>query len=174
MPVRVDYRCPLRWESLARTADAARRHCGACGRDVTDLSALTRDEARRVLVAEERPCVRVAVDPEGEPVFARVARRVAAVLMPVLVASSSALAEEPAVPAPTAPSTPHPPAASVPAEPADAQARVIDTRDTDTYIVGLIYVGLEHPEPTIRPTPAALPVGPFLLHRWTPPQPEKP
>jgi hypothetical protein len=55
--------CPL-----ATTFNEPVSHCQACGRDVLDLSALTREEAAAVLSRATPPCVRFVLS-EGRPVF---------------------------------------------------------------------------------------------------------
>jgi len=36
-PLRFAFECPLTWESLAPTEDAAVRHCGSCNKTVTSI-----------------------------------------------------------------------------------------------------------------------------------------
>jgi hypothetical protein len=56
--------CPL-----ATTFNEPVSHCQVCGRDVLDLSALTREEAAAVLSTTTPPCVRFVLN-QGRPVFA--------------------------------------------------------------------------------------------------------
>ena len=55
--------CPL-----ATTFNEPVSHCQVCGREVLDLSALTREEAAAVLSRTTPPCVRFVLS-EGRPVF---------------------------------------------------------------------------------------------------------
>ncbi len=64
--------CGADWEGM-KPADIARRFCGACNKHVHDLSRMTQDEARRLLVAPatEGLCVRYLHDARGEILFAQ-------------------------------------------------------------------------------------------------------
>jgi len=61
--------CDASWDEME--GDAVRRFCRKCEKHVHNLSALTEDEARRLLAAERpgRLCVQYAARPDGEIVF---------------------------------------------------------------------------------------------------------
>lgn len=75
--------CGESWADM--TGDAHVRHCASCDEDVYDLSALSGDEAATFLERHQSalPCLRMAEDREGTPLFredlARLARQVAVV-----------------------------------------------------------------------------------------------
>jgi hypothetical protein len=75
--------CGESWADM--TGDERVRHCASCDEDVYDLSALSSDEAATFLERHQSalPCLRMAKDLEGTPLFredlARLARQVAAV-----------------------------------------------------------------------------------------------
>jgi hypothetical protein len=55
--------CDARWEAMA--GDERVRHCGACRKNVYNLEALTRREARALLIENEEPCIRLRRRPDG-------------------------------------------------------------------------------------------------------------
>ncbi len=59
--------CTLRWSELR--GDQRSRYCARCDLRVFDLSAHTEDEARALLAAPERPCVRYAARADGSLFF---------------------------------------------------------------------------------------------------------
>ncbi|MCC6874333.1 MAG: hypothetical protein IT378_08540, partial [Sandaracinaceae bacterium] len=81
--------------------------CGACEREVIDLTRLTRKQALPVLRSREPVCIRVRLDAEGEPVFVPEIERgprgwiVAAALAAGCTAPASAPAPPPAASAST-------------------------------------------------------------------------
>nr|HEX4312748.1 hypothetical protein [Kofleriaceae bacterium] len=51
--------CKMRWDDMMRTGDDRVRSCGACQKNVYNVSALTADEVDRLILAtESRACVR--------------------------------------------------------------------------------------------------------------------
>jgi hypothetical protein len=60
--------CPLSWNELS--GDDRVRHCGVCGRDVLNLSALSRAEAERAGSDPAVGCVRLLRRADGTPVTA--------------------------------------------------------------------------------------------------------
>ena len=58
--LRVAAPCPALWMEMAPVDDGERvRHCGACAKNVYNLSAMTRDEAQALLIEKEgKLCVR--------------------------------------------------------------------------------------------------------------------
>ena len=65
--IEVEDPCCEAWDEM--DGDERRRHCQRCGSDVVNLSALTRSEARRVVLEEASPCVRFRRDSSGDVVF---------------------------------------------------------------------------------------------------------
>jgi hypothetical protein len=63
--------CGADWQGMT-PRDMATRLCAACNKHVTDLSRMTRDDARRLLAskATEGLCVRYLYDERGEILFA--------------------------------------------------------------------------------------------------------
>jgi hypothetical protein len=65
--VELAFTCPLRWDKLV--GGDTERFCGSCQKHVTNLSAMTRHEARSFLRTARGPiCVRVEVDDAGRSV----------------------------------------------------------------------------------------------------------
>ncbi len=71
--LRFAYVCPLAWDKLTKSGASA-RHCDACQKTVTDLSALSRRDADAFLAsavsARDSVCVRIARDTEGRSLHA--------------------------------------------------------------------------------------------------------
>jgi hypothetical protein len=96
--VRVAAPCPADWDSMV--GDARVRFCGACARNVYNLSAMTRAEAQALLVEKEgRLCVRYFQRTDGTLLTAdcpvgirRRRRRRRVVAAAALVASAAAMA----------------------------------------------------------------------------------
>ena len=60
--------CNEDWHGMAGTA--RERFCGECQRTVTNLSAMTRRQAERLVSESEgRVCGRIVTDGEGRPIF---------------------------------------------------------------------------------------------------------
>jgi hypothetical protein len=75
--------CPEVWALMA--GDDRSRFCGVCAKDVTNLSACTRDEAETFLADHPGACVRVWVDAAGQTLhrpleWARMGARLAAAI----------------------------------------------------------------------------------------------
>jgi hypothetical protein len=70
---RVGKTCGEDWGAMERKAGRQRR-CGACARNVVDLTGLTRSQAEVAVLRARGPegsaCIRVAHDADGEPLFA--------------------------------------------------------------------------------------------------------
>lgn len=65
--VRLAYACPLAWEKLV--GGDRERYCAQCDKHVTNLTAMTRNEAQRFLdEADVGVCIRVEVDPAGRAI----------------------------------------------------------------------------------------------------------
>lgn len=102
--IRIGTPCTVDWDAMQGCG--ARRFCGQCRKQVTDLSQLTEREARKV-VAKPDQCVRYSVTARGDVLFAGTARRttelrrtvgarllaLAAVLSPVSALAGGAPAE---------------------------------------------------------------------------------
>lgn len=62
--LRITQQCPARWSHMV--GDDQVRHCGKCDRNVYNVSAMTRDEALRVIEAHEgKMCMRFYSRPDG-------------------------------------------------------------------------------------------------------------
>jgi hypothetical protein len=62
--LRVASPCPARWKNMR--GDDRVRLCEACGKNVYNLAAMTRDEATQVITqAEQRPCIRLYQRKDG-------------------------------------------------------------------------------------------------------------
>lgn len=88
--------CPESWSRMS--GDDARRFCGVCAKDVTNLSACTREEAETFLRENPGACVRVWLDAAGRtlhrPVhWARLGTRFAAAVSAGALLQSCATAE---------------------------------------------------------------------------------
>lgn len=66
--VQMAFECPLAWDKLV--GNDTTRHCGQCDKHVTNLSAMTRPQARKYLSEnQDAPiCIRVEVDDKGKAV----------------------------------------------------------------------------------------------------------
>jgi hypothetical protein len=135
--LRLGFACKQRWEDMV--GDDRVRACGGCDRPVFNLSAMTRDDAERVLATRGlTPCVRFYRRPDGTvmttdcPTGSRPERRRLAVVAGSLVAGTalaaapSARAEPPPQSVPdTADSTPD--STSDAPDPAEQTVNVDDT-----------------------------------------------
>ena len=79
--LRIPKPCPEDWRRMS--GDDRSRFCGVCAKDVTNLSACTREEAEAFLADNPRACVRVWVDAAGRTLhkpreWARLGARLAA------------------------------------------------------------------------------------------------
>jgi hypothetical protein len=65
MRLRLVRGCDMRWENMV--GDARVRHCGACDREVYDLTAMSADEVEAFVEARQHdlPCVRLHARPDG-------------------------------------------------------------------------------------------------------------
>src|SRR5215470_14492587 len=65
--VSVPWPCPISWDVMRGTDKA--RLCAECSRQVYDLSAMSSDEAERLLdCGDERRCIRLTRGPDGQVV----------------------------------------------------------------------------------------------------------
>lgn len=65
MRLRLVRGCDMRWENMV--GDARVRHCGACDREVYDLTAMSADEVEAFVEARQHdlPCVQLHARPDG-------------------------------------------------------------------------------------------------------------
>jgi hypothetical protein len=92
--VRIAAPCHQDWGAM--TGDARRRHCAACDKHVHDLSAMTEDDAWRLLRRSPAVCVRYTCRADGTVVHAE--RRGGRARIPrALLAVGAALASAPAL-----------------------------------------------------------------------------
>lgn len=75
--------CRADWEQM--DGDGAVRFCRQCKKDVTDVSAMSEDEARAFLSSGDTPCVRYVFDARGDVLFAD---RASVGLLPRLAAAA--------------------------------------------------------------------------------------
>lgn len=76
--------CSADWERM--DGDGAVRFCRLCKKDVTDVSAMSEDEARAFLSSGDQPCIRYVFDARGEVLFAE---RASVGLLPRLAAAAT-------------------------------------------------------------------------------------
>lgn len=65
--LRFTFQCPANWDAMEGTEQM--RFCAHCQKHVYDLSAMTREDAERLLATETKPCVRLERRPDGTAVF---------------------------------------------------------------------------------------------------------
>jgi hypothetical protein len=138
--LRIGFACKQRWDDMV--GDDRVRACGGCDRPVFNLSAMTRDEAERVLAARGlTPCVRFYRRPDGMvmttdcPTGSRPERRRLAVVASS-IAAGTALAAAPSAwaepPLASAVATPDSTSDAPAAEPAPPTV-VLD----ETFVMGI-------------------------------------
>lgn len=84
-PFELSFRCDVPWSSMTEIGPG-KRACGSCHREVVDISALTRRDAKR-LIERTDTCVSFVTGADGEPIFRRPPTRTG-----LAIAASSLLA----------------------------------------------------------------------------------
>ena len=66
--IQIDTPCPMAWSQLQ--GDEKKRHCAQCQLHVHNAEELTRREAEALVQeSEDRVCMRIVLDGEGQPLF---------------------------------------------------------------------------------------------------------